>query len=105
MPSSEEVQAYFNQVARNWDTMRQDYYGVAVIERTAEAAGLDQARAGVVVDVGCGTGFLAAGLAPRAEHVIGIDDSAGMLQVARENLQALGLANVELRQGPVTRLP
>ena len=105
MPSNEEVQAYFNRVAREWDTMRQDYYGVAVIERTAEAAGLTRERAGRVVDVGCGTGFLAAGLAPLAARVIGVDDSAGMLEVAGENLRALGLANVELRRGQVTSLP
>lgn len=105
MPTNEEVQVYFNQVARNWDTMRQDYYGVAVIERVAEAAGLTHQPARLVIDVGCGTGFLAAGLAPLAEQVIGIDDSPGMLEVARENLAALELPNVELRPGHVDQLP
>ncbi len=105
MPTNEEVQAYFNRVAREWDTMRQDYYGVAVIERTAEAAGLRRQPARLVVDVGCGTGFLAAGLAPLAAQVIGIDDSVGMLEVAWENLRALGLPNVALCQGQVAHLP
>lgn len=105
MPTPEEVQAYFNTVAPRWDTLRQDYYGVEVIERAVAAARLPPQPAALLVDVGCGTGFLTAGLAPRAEHVIGIDDSPGMLAVARENLRTLGLPHVELRQGQVQRLP
>ena len=105
MPTSEEVKAYFDRVAPTWDLMRQDYYGVAVIDKAVAAAGLDRQSADLLVDVGCGTGFLTAGLAPLARRVIGIDDSPGMLAVARENMQALGLANVELRPGSVDSLP
>src|SRR5690242_16859607 len=104
MPTSEEFKAYFDRVAPTWDTMRQDYYGVAVIDK-AVAAGLDQPPADLLVDVGCGTGFLTAGLAPLARRVIGVDDSPGMLAVAQENMRALGRANVELQQGSVDALP
>lgn len=119
MPTTEEVKAYFDTVAPDWDTMRQDYYGIEVINKAVEAAGLspvsDQEQTNIVsampplahllVDVGCGTGFLSAGLGPLAEKVISIDSSPGMLEVARKNLQALGLHNVELRQGSVEALP
>jgi ubiquinone/menaquinone biosynthesis C-methylase UbiE len=105
MPTSEEVKAYFDRVAPTWDALRQDYYGVAVIDKAVAAAGLDRQPADLVVDVGCGTGFLTAGLAPLARHVIGIDDSPGMLAVAQENMRALGLANVALRPGSVDTLP
>ena len=105
MPTSEEVKAYFDRVAPTWDTMRQDYYGVAVIDKAVAAAGLDRQPADLLVDVGCGTGFLAAGLAPLARHVIGIDDSAGMLAVAQDKMRALSLPNVELRPGSVDTLP
>jgi SAM-dependent methyltransferase len=63
------------------------------------------AQARLLVDVGCGTGFLAEGLAPLATRVIGVDNSERMLEVARENLDALGLWNVELRQSSVENLP
>jgi SAM-dependent methyltransferase len=128
MPTSEEVKEYFDAVAREWDCIRQDYYGVEVINKAAAAAGLtqrppDQSHEGhepyeltdslrgpgraarVLVDVGCGTGFLSAGLAGMAEKVIGVDASQAMLEVARENLHALDLHNVELLQGSVDRLP
>ncbi len=106
MPNSEEVKTYFNGVAREWDRIRQDYYGVEVINKAVAAAELNQASpAGLVVDVGCGTGFLSAGLASYATSVVGIDDSPGMLEVARESMLSLGLNNVELQQGSVSKLP
>jgi ubiquinone/menaquinone biosynthesis C-methylase UbiE len=52
-----------------------------------------------------GTGFLAAGLAPRVERVFGIDNSPAMLDVARANLRSLGVANVELLQGDLAAIP
>ncbi len=73
MPNSEEVKAYFDNVARDWDRIRQDYYGVEVINKALAAAGLTgegaSAPANLLVDVGCGTGFLSAGLAPFARQV------------------------------------
>lgn len=106
MPNSEEVKAYFDGVAREWDRIRQDYYGVEVINKAVAAAGLNQSqRADRLVDVGCGTGFLSAGLVSYATKVVAIDDSTGMLAVAQENMSSLGLGNLELRQGSVSRLP
>lgn len=45
-------------------------------------------EASEVADVGTGTGFVAAGIAPRVRRVIGIDNAPAMLEVARENLLA-----------------
>ena len=58
---------------------------------------------GVVADVGTGTGFVAAGLAPHATKVYGFDASEAMLEVACRNLAAF--PNVELRQAPGDHLP
>ncbi|MDQ6695052.1 MAG: class I SAM-dependent methyltransferase [Chloroflexota bacterium] len=123
MPTSERVKAYFDEVAQDWDTMRQAYYGVEVIDKVALAAGLAQGTPGsedasdtpqivtgsrscrLLIDVGCGTGFLSSGLAGMAERVIGVDESPAMLAVAEQNLRALNLSNVQLRQGSVDDLP
>ena len=40
----------------------------------------------VVADVGAGTGFIAAGLAPLVHHVYVVDGSAAILEEARKNL-------------------
>ena len=101
--SAKEVQAFFERVASDWDTMRLAYYDERVIEKMTEVSGADEDA--TVVDVGTGTGFVAAGLAPRVKRVIGIDNSPAMLEIARGNLDILGIANVELVQGEVTHLP
>ncbi len=60
---AKDVQAFFEQVASNWDTMRLAYYDERVIEKMAQVASVGQDSE--VADVGTGTGFVAAGLAPR----------------------------------------
>ena len=56
-----------------------------------------------VADVGSGTGFMAAGLAPLVSHVYVLDGSAAMLDVARSNLA--GLTNVAFRQTDGAQTP
>ena len=101
--SAKDVQAFFERVATDGDTMRLAYYDERVIEKMAEVSGVGEASE--VADVGTGTGFVAAGIAPRVKRVIGIDNAPAMLEVARENLRALGASNVDLAVGEVARLP
>ena len=83
--------------------MRLAYYDERVIEKMVEISGLSEAA--TVADVGTGTGFVAAGVASRAGRVLAVDNSQAMLDVARANLGALGITNVELIEGEVTALP
>jgi ArsR family transcriptional regulator len=101
--NAKEVQAFFEKVATDWDTMRLAYYDERVIEKMAEVANVDEGSE--VADVGTGTGFVAAGLSPRVKRVIGIDNASAMLRVARENLDSLGVSNAELAVGDLARLP
>ena len=101
--SAKDVQAFFERVATDWDTMRLAYYDERVIEKMAEVASVDERSE--IADVGTGTGFVAAGLAPRVRRVIGIDNASAMLRVARENLDALGVSNAELSVGDLAGLP
>lgn len=97
---AKSVREFFESVAADWDTMRLAYYDERVIDKMAEVSGATEDSE--VADVGTGTGFVAAGIAPR---VIGIDSTPAMLEVARENLRALNLSNVDLVVGDVARLP
>jgi ubiquinone/menaquinone biosynthesis C-methylase UbiE len=97
------IKAFFEDVASDWDTMRLAYYDERVIEQLAERTQLTGAE--TVVDVGTGTGFVAAGLAPHADRVLGFDNAAGMLDVARKNLESLSISNVELAEADVHALP
>ncbi len=97
------IQEFFERVATDWDAMRLAYYDERVIEKLAEVSGVGEASE--VLDVGTGTGFVAAGIAPRVKRVVGIDNAPAMLEVAWENLRALGVSNVDLVVGEVARLP
>ncbi len=101
--TSADVKAFFERVSLDWDQMRSSFYNAGVIDALHDRAAVT-ARS-TVLDVGTGTGFVAAGLAPRAAAVIGIDNSAAMLAVAESNLAALGISNVDLRDGEVDALP
>jgi ubiquinone/menaquinone biosynthesis C-methylase UbiE len=56
-----------------------------------------------VADLGCGTGQVSAAIAPFVKRVIGVDESAAMLQAAKKRLNGFG--NVELRRGELEALP
>ncbi len=51
-----------------------------------------------VLEIGTGSGYMAALLAARAEHVTTLEIAPALVEFARENLQSAGITNVEVRQ-------
>jgi arsenite methyltransferase len=92
---------YFEQVAGQWDDIRAGYFGEEV--RTAAIAKAYLRPEMVVADIGAGTGYMAAGLAPQVHKVHVIDGSAEMLEMARRKLSQL--ANVEYHLAEGTSIP
>jgi len=60
--TAEEAKAFFERVAADWDDMRFAYYDERVIKKLIEISGVGGAT--TVADLGTGTGFVAAGVAP-----------------------------------------
>jgi SAM-dependent methyltransferase len=59
-----------------------------------------------IVELGVGTGRIAVPVAAEGIRVIGVDSSAGMLEVCREHAQAAGVAElIELRLGDLREPP
>jgi len=96
-PSAE----YFDQVADHWDSLRSGYFTEAVRDAAIAKAYLHPEM--VVADVGAGTGFLTAGLAPLVRRVHVVDGSPAMLDVARKNLAAFD--NLEFHEADGLSLP
>lgn len=95
-----DSQSFFAGAAGEWDSLRQSLYG----SQFSTAAMLALLSGDLVVaDLGCGTGELAAALAPNVKRVIGVDNSSAMLKAAKRRLA--GLENVELHRGELTKLP
>src|SRR5579863_7574562 len=96
---------YFAQNADRWDEIRSLYTS----ESAVEAAILAAAGEGPferLVDLGAGTGRMLTLLGGRARRSSGLDLSRQMLNIARGNVAAAGLAACELRHGDIfdTRL-
>src|SRR5512135_706338 len=84
MAMTEASSEYFQQVAGSWDSIRSGYFGEAVRQAAIDKAYLHPEM--VVADIGSGTGFVAAGLAPLVRRVYVVDGSTAMLEVAKKNL-------------------
>jgi ArsR family transcriptional regulator len=91
---------FFAASAREWDRLRIELFG-ARAELGALPALLDPAW--TVGDLGCGTGQLAAALAPFVARVVAVDESTAMLEAARRRLD--GAANLEFHESALESLP
>ena len=95
-----KVRQFFDNAADSWDELRSQLIG----DRNDLLALLDLFDPSWVVgDLGCGTGHIAATLAPSVGRVIAIDESGPMLAAARARLA--NAQNVELREGHIESLP
>jgi ArsR family transcriptional regulator len=93
-------QAFFASAAGRWDRLRAEIFGAASFLQALPGL-LDDSW--VVGDLGCGTGQVAAALAPFVAQVIAVDRSGDMLQAARRRLKDFG--NVDVRRGELEALP
>lgn len=99
-PASEE---YFEKVASQWDTLRSGYFGDEIREAAIHKAYLRSEM--IVADIGAGTGFMTAGLAPLVKNVYALDGSPAMLEVARRNLQKIKNVVFQTTDGASLPLP
>ena len=94
------AERFFAGAAGAWDKLRAEVYGQAV---GAEALLALLPPSWTVADLGCGTGALAAELAPRVRRVVAVDQSAAMLRAARR--RRAKHENVELHEARLEALP
>jgi ubiquinone/menaquinone biosynthesis C-methylase UbiE len=93
-------QEFFSAAVQEWDRLRAELVG-SRLDALALLGLLDERwRVG---DLGCGTGQVAALLAPFVAQVVAVDESVEMLAAARTRLG--DLQNVEVREGALEALP
>ena len=100
--------AYFARHAAEWDELRLLQGADEPVEAAlAEALGAEAlgSTLGAMLDIGTGTGRMAALFAPHAAHVTAFDKSPEMLRIARARLQHLPAGEVDLVQGDFAALP
>lgn len=97
MTMTSAAASYFERVAGRWDDLRAGYFTEAVREAALTKAYLRPEM--VVADVGAGSGFMAAGLAPLVKQVIAVDGSSAMIEAARRALSAFDNVRFEVADG------
>jgi ArsR family transcriptional regulator len=93
-------QQFFANEGESWDALREEQFGHTF--HLHALLGLLDPQC-VFGDLGCGTGPLCDAVAPFVGRVIGVDDSATMLRLARQRLR--GHDHVALKQGKLEELP
>lgn len=93
--------SYFNEVADQWDTMRNGFFPEAVRDTAYRIANIEYGK--VAADIGAGTGFLTEGLVKKGLHVIAVDFSEEMLKKMSEKFKDYNC--IDYRQGVAERLP
>ncbi len=93
--------AYFDEVAVDWDHMREGFFPEAVRETALCKAGVKAGE--VAADLGAGTGFITEGLLRKNLKVIAVDASQAMIDVLNGKFAAH--AGFECRLGPADPLP
>lgn len=96
----ERSREFFSSSAGKWDRLRDELFGPH-FHLAALAAFLDETW--TVGDLGCGTGQVLELLAPFVAKVIGVDESAAMVEEAAGRMSGRG--NVEIVHGDLESLP
>jgi ubiquinone/menaquinone biosynthesis C-methylase UbiE len=88
---------YFNEVAEQWDKMRQGFFPETVRDSILAAA---CAKPGMkAADIGAGTGFVAEGLIRRGVQVVAVDFAHEMIRQMERKFQGNPLLECRLGEG------
>jgi ubiquinone/menaquinone biosynthesis C-methylase UbiE len=96
--------AIWERLAANYDRNVMATYEEAYelsIQKTIPYLAADQQ----VLEIACGTGIIALGIAPRVKKVVGTDITSEMIAIARQKAEAQGATNVEFRVSDGYSLP
>jgi ubiquinone/menaquinone biosynthesis C-methylase UbiE len=92
-----------------WDRLAKRYARMPIVDQASYETKLEKTRALLrpdtrMLEFGCGTGSTAILHAPHVAHILAIDYSARMLDIARERARAAGASNVSFAQGSLAEL-
>lgn len=92
---------YFDEVASNWDNMRNDFFSDEV--RIVAYSTADVKSGKVAADIGAGTGFISEGLLKKNVNVIAVDQSKEMLNLLENKFS--NYQNIKCIQGAGENIP
>ncbi|MFQ5795263.1 MAG: class I SAM-dependent methyltransferase [Candidatus Bipolaricaulia bacterium] len=94
-------ESYFDEVAHQWDEMRESFFSEAVRDKAFSIAGVQTDK--IAADIGAGSGFITEGLIQTGLQVIAVDQSEAMLK--QMNRKFAHVEGIDYRVGEAERLP
>lgn len=73
---------YFDEVASNWDNMRNDFFSDEVRLAAYKTADVEEGK--IAADIGAGTGYISEGLIQKNMKIIAVDQSEEMLNLLKD---------------------
>ncbi|MFQ6124793.1 MAG: class I SAM-dependent methyltransferase [Candidatus Heimdallarchaeota archaeon] len=92
---------YFDDVANNWDKMREGFFSKTVRDKAFSIAGVQKDK--LAADIGAGTGFITEGLIRKGVQVIVVDQSEKMLAEMKKKFAQI--SGIDYRVGEAEKLP
>jgi len=92
---------YFDEVAQQWDNMREGFFSEAVREKAIATAAVQPGKS--AADIGAGSGFVTEALIREGLRVIAVDQSEAMLTEMRKRFADFD--GIEYRVGEAESLP
>lgn len=104
-----EVEMMMAQSAKFWDRIAKRYAKMSIPDEVAYKKKLQITRSYFrpemeVLEFGCGTGSTAIAHAPYVKHILAIDFSTKMIEIARAKADAAKVRNVTFQQGAIESL-
>ncbi len=96
-----ESKEYFDEVANQWDRMRESFFSEVVRDKAFSIARVQTGK--IAADIGAGTGFITEGLIRKGLRVIAVDQSEAMLLEMRRKFY--GVKEIDYRIGEAGKLP
>jgi len=96
-----DSKGYFDEVAAQWDGMREAFFSDAVRQKAISVAEVQPGR--IAADIGAGSGFITEGLVRTGVKVIAVDQSEEMLSEMHRRFS--DFPSVECRLGRAEALP
>ncbi|MCJ7446229.1 MAG: methyltransferase domain-containing protein [Bacteroidales bacterium] len=92
---------YFENIAEDWDKMRESFFPRSIRNKAILLAGIN--KGSLVADIGAGSGFISEGLIDKQVRIVAVDQSQKMLEVMKQKFK--DYANFECRLGESENLP
>ncbi|WP_422678788.1 methyltransferase domain-containing protein [Clostridium thermosuccinogenes] len=101
--SEVDAKDFFDEVAPKWEELSRSYYGESIKNKLIEMNIFNKDM--IVMDLGCGDGYIARGISKLVKKVIAVDISGEMLKELRKKAEKSGITNVETLQTQAEDVP